>query len=270
MSAKYLRRICPILVEIFQSGWMSCLTKIVKSKFDSWMNRRVAPVFTWLIILAGAEVERSLGALQPHLSPVRDSLQLHSVAVVLLKSLQIHPALSLRQHKTLGCWRVCSLPHCHSSLPSEPRHCPARGSSSQPGPNSGLWESLTYWEHMWCWGRHRGEEIAFRASWGSRVIRASQGFLAVFDLQHSTISVSLMSSCYWLCVFWHSSASRLLLNPQGAKVETSSTCINRCLVSPTSISPEPHLQRISKTNSGEDFIEVCVHCLDNMSFSSAL
>lgn len=54
----------------------------------------------------GAEVERSLGALQSHLSPIRDSLQLHSVTVVLLKSLQIHPSLSLQRQKTLACWHL--------------------------------------------------------------------------------------------------------------------------------------------------------------------
>lgn len=49
--------------------------------------------------------------------------------------------------------------------------------------------------------------------------------------QNSTISVSLMSSCYWQRVFWHSSTSRLLSKPRGAKVDTSSTCVNKCLVS---------------------------------------
>lgn len=123
---------------------------------------------------------------------------------------------------------------------------------------------------MWSGGRHRGEEKASRASRGSRVIKASEGFLTVFDFQHSTISMGLMSSCYWLCVFSHSWSSRLPSNPQGAKVENSSTCINRCLVSPTSISAAPHLLHIWETNSGEDFIEVCVDCLDNVSFSSLL
>lgn len=60
-------------------------------------NKVSPPVFTWLITLGGTEVERGLGALQAHLSPVGDSLQLHSVAAVLLQSLEIHPALSLQQ-----------------------------------------------------------------------------------------------------------------------------------------------------------------------------
>lgn len=66
-------------------------------------KRKLAEVFTWFIILGGAEEERSLGALQTHLSPVCDGLQLHGVAAVLLQPLQIHPTLCLRQHKTLVC-----------------------------------------------------------------------------------------------------------------------------------------------------------------------
>ena len=79
---------------------------------DSWTtNRKSAPVFTWLVMPAGAEVEGGLGALQSHLSPVRDSLQLHSVAAVLLKPLQIHPALRLRRQETLV--GISMLPHSH-------------------------------------------------------------------------------------------------------------------------------------------------------------
>lgn len=62
-------------------------------------NSIAASVFTWFIILRCAEVERGLGALQAHLSPVCDSLQFHSVTAVLLQSLQIHPALSLQPEK---------------------------------------------------------------------------------------------------------------------------------------------------------------------------
>lgn len=52
-------------------------------------------MFTWVIILTGAEVKGGLGALQTHLPPVCDSLQLHSVTAVLFQSLQIYPVLSL-------------------------------------------------------------------------------------------------------------------------------------------------------------------------------
>lgn len=232
-------------------------------------NRKSAPVSTWLVMLVGAEVEGGLDALQSHLSPVCDSLQLHSVAAVLLKPLQIHPALRLRKTQNT-CWHFYVTTQSLEAPFKAPSLSQTQFQLGSVPANRGLWESPTYWEHMWSWGRYRGEEIAFRALWGSRVIRASQGFLVVFDLQHSTSSVSLMSSCYWLCVFWHSSTSRLLSKPWGAKVETSSTCVNRCLVSPTSISCVLHLLFISSTNSGEDSIEVCVDRLDYLSLCSSL
>lgn len=45
-------------------------------------------------------MEVGLGALQAHLPPVRDGLQLHGVAAVLLQPLQIQEGLRLRRHKT--------------------------------------------------------------------------------------------------------------------------------------------------------------------------
>lgn len=44
-------------------------------------------------------MEGGLGALQAHLPPVRDGLQLHGVAAVLLQPLQIQEGLRLRRHK---------------------------------------------------------------------------------------------------------------------------------------------------------------------------
>lgn len=117
------------------------------------------------------------------------------------------------------------LPHCHLSR----SYFQLRSALAKLG----LRESPDYWEHMWSWRRYHSEETAFRDASGSRVIRASLSFLAVLGLLHSTASMSFMSSCYWLCMFWHSSSSGLLSKPRGAKVETSSTCVNRCLVSPT-------------------------------------
>lgn len=99
-------------------------------------NRKFAPMFTWLIILGGAEVERSLGALQTHLSPVRDGLQLHSVTAVLLQSLQIHPALSLWQQNTCML-AFCMLPRSTWDLFQSPVIVPvivpAELSLGQPG-----------------------------------------------------------------------------------------------------------------------------------------
>lgn len=78
-------------------------TAVKKQVWQLNEQNLLALMFTWVIILGGAEVKRSLGALQSHLAPVCDSLQLHSVTVVLLQSLQIHPTLSLQQQKTLAC-----------------------------------------------------------------------------------------------------------------------------------------------------------------------
>lgn len=88
-------------------------------------------------------MERGLGALQAHLSPVGDSLQLHSVAAILLQSLQIHPALSLQQQedkkKTLKLW------HFYVTTVSLAFQSPVTVAVTAPAqPLAGLWESQAY------------------------------------------------------------------------------------------------------------------------------
>lgn len=100
-------------------------------------------VFTWFVILRCAELQRSLGALQSHLSPVCDSLQLHGVTAVVLKPLQICPALSLwRQQREKNILvGMGSPPHSYLSPPSLPQ---SWSFAQSPGPTQGCWESLTY------------------------------------------------------------------------------------------------------------------------------
>lgn len=139
----------------------------------------------------------SLGALQTHLSPVCDGLQLHGVTAVLLQSLQFHPALSLQQWKTLACWLryVTTLSLGAPSLSSTivPVTAPAPLGLGQPGPcgeavfigsTCGAGQGLT--ARRWASGSCEGAVLSEPPTASS----------PVFDLQHSTVSVSSMNSCY--------------------------------------------------------------------------
>lgn len=151
-------------------------------------------------------MEGGLGALQAHLPPVRDGLQLHGVAAVLLQPLQVQEGLRLRRHTNTPLALLASLrihARRHSGpLPFQKAHrrqlfgsdwvkAGPRGEPPPPPPPPPLLGT-----HVVQREGGAARKIAFRALGGSRVIRASQGFLAVFGLQHSSASVSLMSSCF--------------------------------------------------------------------------
>lgn len=175
---------------------------------------RIAAVFTWLI-LGSAEAERSLGALETHLTPVCDSLQLHSVTAVLLQPLQIYPTLSLWQEKKiLKYWHylVTTLSLVPFPVPAQPSMVQTRleGKPCSLRAHVDLWK-VSQWD-------------------SPQVLRASSLCLAcsipmpawawwVLVIDCACLDIPLPAGCFQ--------------RPRGAKVETSGTCVSRCLVSPT-------------------------------------
>lgn len=183
---------------------------------------RIAAVFTWLI-LGSAEAERSLGALQTHLTPVCDSLQLHSVTAVLLQPLQIYPTLSLWQEKTLKCWH-----YFVTTLSLVPFPVPAQlglGQTRLEGKPCSLRAHVDLWK-VSQWDSLRFCEGAML----SEPPRASSLCLAC--------SIPPPAWAWWVLVidcacFDIPLPAGSFQRPRGAKVETSSTCVSRCLVFPT-------------------------------------
>lgn len=193
-------------------------------------NSTAAWVFTWFIILRGTEVEWGLGALQTHLSPVCDSLQLHSVTVVLLQSLQIHPALSLQQETNKKNPNTFRFIYCYYTSVwetfSKSCHCTS-SDSAWPGPVSACGKVLRIRNTS---GAEEGtvtREIASRGPCERAVLSEPPRASSLCW----TSSIPPSAWTWWVPLidyvcFDILQAAGCFQSPRGAKVETSSTCVN--------------------------------------------
>lgn len=128
-----------------------------------------------------------------------------------------------------------------------------------------LWESPDYWEHMQRRGGDRGAEIALRVFGEGRVIKTSQGFLAVLPAFHRQREPDEL-------VFWAASVLTFLRQQAAFKAPRCQSGNQNYMcqqgpVSATFISFVPHLLHISEANSEKSSIKVCARRLDNPSLS---